>query len=260
MTDQQVLDERLTIVTGAASGIGARVARRLTADGYTVLACDRDAAVSETVDAINAEVAGGRAEGLIGDIATEATLEAARHVVERHGGALSALINNAAVIPLRRVDEATPDDFDDAMSVNVKSAWRWTISLRDQLAASGCGAVVNIASTHPWQTKVASFPYNVSKGAVLALTKALAVDLGPIGIRVNSVLPGICATAPTLTWIATHPDPDAKALDLVDDHPLRRLPTTDEVANAVAFLCSNAASGITGTELVVDCGRQAQRR
>lgn len=251
--------EPVVVVTGGARGIGLEVVRAFAHAGYRVVTCDADVGLNGTVDMVNREIGAEIVTGLRGDVEQLSTLDSLAELAAATGQP-HALVNNAALVMLQRSDATTVVDFERAIHVNVRAYWYLTMKLRDDLRTSGSGAVVNIGSTHPWQTKRASFPYNITKGAVLALTKSLAVDLGPEGIRVNSVVPGIVDTQPTRDWIATQDDPDATHRSVLDDHPLQRLPTMVEVAAAVLFLCSSAASGISGTELVVDCGRHAQRR
>jgi len=248
------------VVTGGARGIGADIVRAFAQHGACVVACDRDGSIGDVAAAVNAGCGADLVVPMIGDVTSAETRDAIATSVDRSGLRLAALVNNAAAVMLQPAGTTTVDEFDRAIAINVRAAWQLTVALADRLAGPPPGAVVNLGSTHPRQTKRSSFPYNVTKGAVLALTKALAVDLGPRGIRVNSVSPGICDTEPTRRWIASLPDPDAARRSIVDDHPLGRLPTTSEVAAAVWFLCSDAASGISGTDLIVDAGRDALRR
>lgn len=250
----------VAVVTGAARGIGAAILAEFTGQGWSVVACDILPALVHTVEEVNRRRGTSAARACVGDITRSETLDEATAMVAETARPLRALVNNAAVVMLGAPGDTSIADFHTTMDVNARAMWTWSMRFQPALTESGEGAIVNTGSTHTLTTREASFPYNVTKGAVLALTKALAVDLGPLGIRVNTVSPGIIDTDPTRSWVAGRPDPHVTALDLLDDHPLRRLPTVDEVARAVYFLASSASSGITGTELIVDCGRQVRRR
>lgn len=239
---------RRVLVTGVAGGIGTAIATTFAAHGASVVGCDLASPPSSVPlhDFVAAD---------LGDlVALERVITAVRS-----GGGCEALVNAAATIALGDPRTVSPEEFARVVDVNVRSMWFLGTELRDSLSASGRGSIVNLGSTHPRTTKRSSFPYNVSKGAVLSLTTALAVDLGTDGIRVNSVSPGIVDTAPTRQWIESTEDPAATKRRLAGDHPLGRLPTVDDVAAAVLFLASDAAAGITGIDLVVDAGRQALR-
>jgi len=246
---------RLAVVTGGARGIGAAAVAALCRSGDRVVVCDRD---TDGLGPVGTAPTPGTACGFLADVRHLDQLDALVEFLAGLGGA-AVLVNNAAEVALLGTESATPDEFTRVMETNVRAYWYLAVKLADQLAAHH-GSIVNVGSTHPMQTKRSSFPYNTSKGAVLALSKSLAVDLGDRGIRVNTVLPGICDTEPTRTWIAAQPDPIAAAAGTLADHPLGRLPTVDDVAEAIHFLCSSAARGISGAELIVDCGRQVMRR
>jgi NAD(P)-dependent dehydrogenase (short-subunit alcohol dehydrogenase family) len=247
---------RLALVTGGARGIGASIATSMAEAGARVMVCDL---ANEGEPPTLASLDSGVICRVRADVERLADLDRLVAMTDDLGGC-DILVNNAAHVLLQSVEATSPDDFDHIMGVNVRAYWYLAVKLADQLAASGFGAIINVGSTHPRQTKQASFPYNVSKGGVAALSVALAVDLGSRGIRVNTVSPGICDTAPMRAWIERQPDPEQTRRAVLADHPLGRLPRPEDVAAAVVFLATPAAAGIHGADLVVDAGRQTIRR
>ena len=256
------LDGRAALVTGGSRGIGRAIAELFLAEGAAVMSCDLDAGEGERA---LSEMRGRFGDGApvafccadLGDI--EQIEGCVRETLDRMG-VPAILVNNAASNFQKHTAETTPGEFAATMDVNVRAYWYLARLLYPHMARRRSGSIVNIASTQAYQTHKSSFPYNVSKGAVLALTKALAVDFGPDGIRVNSISPGFVATKLSRDWVGRFDDPERKWREIMEAHPLGRIPTVEEVARAALFLASDDSSGISGVELLVDCGRHAQRR
>ncbi|GAA1936361.1 SDR family NAD(P)-dependent oxidoreductase [Kitasatospora viridis] len=236
---------RVALVTGAASGIGAATARRLAAEGASVLAVDiADAAGAALVDRITRD--GGSAEYRHGDVASPALwAELAEHLEQRHGR-LDVLHGNAYTVVVKPAHEQTEDEWDRQLAVNLKANWLAVRALAGLLDASG-GSIVLTSSVHALVGLPGHPAYAAAKGALTALGRQLAVEYGP-RVRVNTVLPG-----PVMTPAWDRVDEAGRAGSAAET-VVGRLGTPEEVAAAVAFLASADASFITGASLVVDGG------
>lgn len=237
---------KVALVTGASRGIGAAVARRLDADGARVLVAARDASALEAVAAelvhdpvvVTADLAD--ADQVRG--AARCALEAAGHV--------DILVNNAAVgmrVPIADTDAAVVDRI---LAVNVRAPLLLISALVPSMAGRGGGAIVNLSSVSGLVEAPKRAAYAASKGAIDAATRALAMELGPIGIRVNSVAPGVVDTA---MWAANKQVPGVvESVEALT--PLGRWATPEDIADVVAFLASDAARFVTGATLAADGG------
>jgi NAD(P)-dependent dehydrogenase (short-subunit alcohol dehydrogenase family) len=148
----------------------------------------------------------------------------------------------------------TEAEWDRVFAVDLKGAWLCAKHALPLMKRAGRGSIVNIASIHATLTIAGMFPYAAAKAGIVGLTRSLALEYAPLGIRVNAVLPGYTRTRLVEEWFKTQPDPaeaERRALAL---HPLRRIATPAEIANLVAFVASDEASAITGASLAADCG------
>lgn len=235
--------DRVGVVTGAASGIGAATARRFAARGMRVVGLDLDAAgLAATREAIGAAFT-----PVALDVSDGAAVRAAVGGLAR----IDAVVNCAVNFLAKGID-VTQDDWDRVLRVNVQGISNVVQAAHPLLAASGHGAVVNVASVSAHAAQPSRWTYNTTKGAIVTLTKCMALDLSADRIRVNAVSPG---------WIWTPEVAKAAGGDREKWEPvwgrfhmLRRLGEADEVAAAITFLCSADASFITGAELPVDGG------
>lgn len=238
---------RVALVTGAARGIGFGIAQMLTEAGAIVAVNDLDAAAAQQA----AARLDGPSFAAPGDVSTEAGAHEIIAAVTDRGGGLDCLVNNAGLAaPLVRLADLRVDDWQKVMDVNLKSAL--LMSQAAAVAMKG-GAIVNIASVAGLVAFPASHAYGVSKAALVMLTMTLATELARRDIRVNAVAPGV-VDAPMLEAIIRGPDAAAALCARV---PLGRPGRAEEIGRAVAFLCSDAASYITGAVLPVDGGWQA---
>lgn len=241
------------LVTGAASGIGAATARRFAQQGMHVVVLDIDAdRIHDTVAAI--EAAGGAATAAIADVADRSMIGAVLDSCAAAHGRLDAVVNCAVSFIARGLDVTEPD-WDLALRVNVQGISNVVQAAHPLLAATDGAAVVNTASISAHVAQPSRWTYNATKGAIVSLTRCMAMDLAPDGIRVNTVSPGWIWT-PEVSRAA---DGDRTRWEPVWGrfHLMRRLGEPEEVAAAIAFLCSSDASFITGAELAVDGGYMA---
>jgi NAD(P)-dependent dehydrogenase (short-subunit alcohol dehydrogenase family) len=240
---------RLALVTGAGHGNGAAIARGLAAAGAEVIVTDIDKDAARTIaDSIVAE--GGKARGFMLDVTDEESCGKLARDVSLLVGPIRILVNNAGIF--LRGNLVAPDGrdrWDRTMAVNVQGPFNVTMAFIDQLKLTK-GTIVNIASINSYVAQAGSGAYPVSKGALAQFTRALASELAADGVRVNALAPGIIATAMTEPTRA-----DPKRLEGFLAHvPMKRVGEPEELAGPVVFLCSDAASYITGAILPVDGG------
>jgi 3-oxoacyl-[acyl-carrier protein] reductase len=247
--------DRVAVVTGASRGIGAAIARRLAADGRRVAIVARDKARLDTV-AAEIERAGGDVLPVVADLTDEQAVNDLFDRVDRWAGHVDVLVNNAAAVygteaPL--LDLST-ELWDAVMAANLRTTYLCTVRAARRMASTGGGAIVNISAASAQRAHRAVVAYDTTKGGIDAFTRAAALDLAPYGIRVNAVAPGAIAVE---AWGPLPPDEITKRSETV---PLARLGNPDDIANAVAYLCSAEASYVTGQVLAVDGGMLAQLR
>ena len=248
---------QVAIVTGGGQGIGGATARRLAEDGASVLIADIDPDTAEqNMGAIRA--AGGQAEMIVTDVSKQEDIEAMVDAAVRHWGKLNILVSNAygggrAMKGSAVAVEA--DAWDRGLAVLIKALFLGAKYAVPVMERSGGGAIVNLSSVHGLLMAADSLIYEAGKSAVIGITRQMAVDFGPRGIRVNAICPGHIVTE----RIKPQWDANPSGLRFFEEHyPLRRTGVPADIANAIAFLCSADASFITGHALVVDGGMTIQ--
>lgn len=247
---------RIALVTGAAQGIGLGIAHRLATEGMAVALADINASgAAAAAAAIHVET-GARTLALAGDVSVEDDAQSMIARCAETFGALHALVNNAGIDASAAPGDVTRAQWTRVHDVDLWGAMLMTREARTLLAAQG-GAVVNISSTHALATVAGRSVYAAARAGMLGLSRALAIDLGPSGVRVNTVLPGYIRTPIWKLWLDDAPDPDALLATIARRHPMRRLGKPADVAGMVAFLCSDDATFITGASFVVDGGNTA---
>jgi NAD(P)-dependent dehydrogenase (short-subunit alcohol dehydrogenase family) len=240
-------DRPVALVTGAAGGVGRALLAGLTAAGYAVVAED----ISPEVNSLEAD----DVAVVVGDSADSGVASTAIELASTRFGRLDLVVNNAAVFLNKSVEETTDENWDLLMRVNVRGPFVHARGAVAALAASG-GSIVNVASISGLVGMPGQIAYTSSKGALLQMTRTLAVELGPRGIRVNAVAPGTIDT-PFVANSLERGDAPAPE-DFARTYPLGRILQPQEIADAVLFLASPQASSITGTILTVDGGYTAR--
>ena len=249
-----MLDDRIAIITGGSSGNGRAIAHRFAQNGARIIIADLQETGREggtpTADAINADRP-GRAKFVRCDVSNIDDLEALVAVAEAWGG-LDIMVNNAGILIKEPILDATEDVFHRMVDVNVKSVYFGSQIAARAMAKRGAGVIINMCSIAGIRGTGGYSAYNLTKGAVRMLTLSLADELGPLGIRVNNVNPGIMRTQMNIEddpVIGT--ETGEGYLDLI---PARRWGEPDDVADACLFLASDLSKYVMGTSLIVDGG------
>ncbi|MDR2256112.1 MAG: SDR family oxidoreductase [Arthrobacter sp.] len=251
------LQDKTILITGAGSGIGQAAAVLAASQGAAVAVVDRDAVAVEVTVSLVSE-AGGTAWGLVVDVSDESSFDEGFERAVAHFGQIHGVVNNAGILSTGTVADTTVADWDRLMNVNAKGVFLGCRNaVRHFLAAGIKGAIVNTASISAQVGLPQQAAYCASKGAVLLLTKQIAADFSALGIRCNSVGPGSVMTPVLRDYLEGQGDGAAALSALQADHPIGRIAEPSEIAAAMCFLLSDAASFITGTNLQVDGGYTA---
>ncbi|MEO0990530.1 MAG: glucose 1-dehydrogenase [Pseudomonadota bacterium] len=244
-----VLEGKTAIVTGGGSGFGAGIVRAFAAAGAKVMVAD-----------INGDAAGevaretGQGAQTVDVSSAESVGLMARAADERFGGAPDIVVNNAGITHLPKpMEEVSEEEFDRVLAVNAKSVYLTARAFVPGMKARGSGAILNVASTAGVSPRPNLNWYNSSKGWMITATRAMAVELAPFGVRVNAINP-VAGETPLLKSFMGEDTPEVRA-KFLSTIPLGRFSTPEDIANAAVFLCSDAASMITGVAMEVDGGR-----
>jgi 3-oxoacyl-[acyl-carrier protein] reductase len=244
-----LLDGRAAIVTGAAQGIGLAVVEALSAHGAAVLAIDRDGAKAQSAVATLGRQKAAKVAAQQGDVTSERDQAAAVAACVERFGNVDILVNNAGVTRDGYISKLAVEDFELVLDVSLKGAWLGTRAVAPHMRERGSGCIINMSSLSGKVGNAGQTNYSAAKAGLVGLTKAAAKELGPSGVRVNAVQPGLIRTAMTLAM-----KPEIFAAKEAEV-PMGRAGLPEEVAGAVVFLASSLASYVNGVVLEVAGGR-----
>jgi 3-oxoacyl-[acyl-carrier protein] reductase len=244
------LEGKTAIVTGGASGFGAGIARKFTAEGAKVLIADLNFELASSL----ATELGSSAKAVLANVADDASVQAMVAATISEFGQIDILINNAGTTHLpTSMEDVTEDDFDKVFAVNCKSVYLTAKHIVPLMKVQASGAILNVASTAGVSPRPRLNWYNASKGWMNNATKGMAVELAPQGIRVNAINP-VAGETPLLKSFMGEDTPEIRAKFLATI-PLGRFSTAEDMGNAACYLCSDEASMVTGVCMEVDGGR-----
>jgi NAD(P)-dependent dehydrogenase (short-subunit alcohol dehydrogenase family) len=247
------LKDQVAVVTGAGSGIGRSSAVLFAREGAFVALVDRDeAAMRETLDAIN----GGGGQGSVhqGDVGDAAFARATVEAVISHRGRLDALMTAAGWSCGGTVITTDPADWDAVFRTHVGGTWLWARAAIPQMQRQRQGSIITVASQLAIAGGKSNSAYIAAKGAIISLTKTMAVDFATDGVRVNAIAPGAIETSMLRRSFARHADPEVMREASRNRHAMKRFGKPEEVAEAALYLASDASSFTTGSILTVDGG------
>ncbi len=243
---------RTAVITGSGNGIGRASALAFAQEGARVVVADIDAAgASETVRRIEAE--GGTALAVPVDVADPASVQALVARTLEAYSQVHVLFNNAAIQVNKRIEDTTPEEWSRQMAVNVGGLFLCTKYFMPHLAATR-GAIINMSSVNAFFVEPMCAGYCATKGAILAVTRAMAIDCGSRGVRVNCICPGYIDAGLAWGYFEAQPDPAAARAAAGELHALGRIGKPEEVARLAVFLASDEASFMTGAAVTVDGG------
>ena len=250
------LTDKVAIVTGAASGIGAEIVRLFLESGARIVAVDIDPRLPE---------AGGLADRhserlrcVVGDVGAEETSHAYAGAALEAYGKIDVMINNAAVSYVKPIAEHTPDEWDRVMNVNVKSIYWSARAVVPAMKRGGGGLFLNTGSISSVVGLAGQGAYGPSKGAIVQITRQMAIEYAPDNIRVNAVCPGTVDTPLVRQAAADSGDAEGFMAGLKSAHPIGRIAQAEEIAQFYRFLASDHARFFTGAVLMIDGGFTAQ--
>jgi dehydrogenase/reductase SDR family member 4 len=250
-TSALTLTDKVAVVSGASRGIGRAIAESFAREGATIVICGRKA---ETLQQAAAEMKdyAGRVYPLVCHVGRAADIQQLVDTTHREFGRIDILVNNAATNiaqePVWQVDEAK---FDKMIEVNLKSAFRFIQAVAPGMCERGSGSIINIASIAGLRPQFHGMLYSMTKAALIMMTQSYALELGPKGVRVNAIAPGLVQTLLSeYFW-----KDEEKLRQIIEDQPIKHLGQPHEIAEVALLLASDRGSYLTGQTLVVDGGR-----
>ena len=248
------LKNKITVVTGSGSGIGSAIAEAFAKCGALVYVAERDQASGQhTVARI--EQSGGQARLAVVDVGEESACKALiQRVLTENNGRCDALVNNAGVGHVGTILNTEPADLEKLWRVNVLGDYHLCRAVLPSMIERKSGSIINIGSIASTMGMESRFAYTVTKHAVLGLTRAMAMDLGPTGVRVNCICPGRVQTPFVDARLREYPNPEDYLKQLVAPHTLKRMAQPGEIAAAAVYLASDESAFVTGSAMMVDGG------
>jgi NAD(P)-dependent dehydrogenase (short-subunit alcohol dehydrogenase family) len=243
-----VLKDKVAVVTGASRGIGRAIAQALAREGAAVVICGRK---QETLDQVAAELGGG-VHPVVCHVGRADQIQQLVQATTARFGKIDILVNNAATNiaqePVLQIDEGK---FDKMIEVNLKSAFRLTQAIAPGMCERGWGSIINIASISGIRPQYHGMLYSMTKAALIMMTQSYALELGPRGVRVNAIAPGMIQTVLSEYYWKD----EAKREQIMEDQPVKHLGQPEEIAEMAVLLASDRGSYITGQTMIVDGGR-----
>lgn len=250
------LDEKVCIVTGAGSGIGRAIAELFAEAGAVVCVADiQKAAGAETVERIQS--AGGQAYALEVNVADPSSCGSLVQKVLSQSGRLDVLVNNAGVGHVGTILTTSPEDLQRLWSINLMGAYHLSREILPHMIKAGRGSIINLGSIAGVIGMEDRFAYTVTKHAIVGMTRAMAMDHGTTGVRINAICPGRTITPFVEARMKEYPDPEKFEKQLAAPHVLKRMAQPAEIASMAVYLASDASSFVTGAALMVDGGYTA---
>lgn len=244
------LKNKTAIITGAGSGIGRACALAFVREGAQVVLVGRR---QDRLDAV-AHEAGAASFAVAADVSHNQAIDRAVAQAFAHFGEVNVLVNNAGVLHMGTAEQISEDQWDQTFDTNVKGLWLLSRAILPHLRKQNGGSIVNVASVLGINGARNRAAYAASKGAVVVLTKCMAIDHGPENIRVNCICPSFVETELTAAVISRAPDPDAVRRDRIAVHPSGRSGQPEDVAGLAVYLASDESSWVTGAVFPVDGG------
>jgi NAD(P)-dependent dehydrogenase (short-subunit alcohol dehydrogenase family) len=244
------LEYKVAIVTGAGAGIGRAACVRLAAEGARIIAVDLDrASLAKVADEI-----GDSCMSQIADVSRREDVDRTVAAGRERFGRIDILFNNAGIVPVGKIHEISEEQWDTAMAVNVKSMYLFFRAVIPLFREQGGGVILNTASATVLRNVPDRACYTASKGAVLALTRSMALDYVHDNIRVNCLCPGTVDTPSLTRRLAEFPDPAAARAAFIARQPMGRFGTAEEIAEAALYLVDPASAFVTGVVFAIDGG------
>jgi NAD(P)-dependent dehydrogenase (short-subunit alcohol dehydrogenase family) len=244
------LKDKIVIVTGAGSGIGRAIALAMIREGARVVLAGRR---KDRVEAVARE-AEGSAIAVAADVSRRDEID---HVLEetvKAFGGMNVLVNNAGILHPGTAEQITEAQWDETFNINVRGLWLLSRAVLPHLRKAGGGSIINVASVLGINGARNRAAYAASKGAVVLLTKCMAIDHGHENIRVNAICPSFVETELTAAYLKTTVDPDSIRRERIGVHPIGRLGQPEDMAGLAVYLASDESSWVTGTAFPVDGG------